>query len=247
MAELYDEIGRTYSVKRQADPRIMAAIAAALGACDSVLNVGAGAGSYEPIDRYVVAADPAVTMLKQRAPSAAPAIQARAETLPFADDAFAAVLGVLTVHHWVDLKQGLAECARVARDRCVFLSFDLAVMRKFWLLDYFPNVLAVERGKSADLERFSNVFTHVAAAPLPIPADCRDGFLGAYWRRPEAYLDAAVRAGISTFAKLESAELRLGLGRLQKDLSSGAWRANHAQLRSCDGLDLGYRLLICRQ
>lgn len=247
MAELYDKIGRTYIVKRRADPRIMAGIAAALGRCESVLNVGGGSGSYEPVDRAVIAADPAATMLKQRAPSAAPAVQARAEALPFATGAFAAVLGVLTVHHWTDLTRGLKECSRVARERCVFLSFDLEVMRQFWLLHYFPNILAVERGKSADLKRFSEVFTAVAAAPVPIPADCRDGFLGAYWQRPEAYLDASVRAGISTFAKLDAAELERGLSELREDLSSGAWRAQHAGLISRDSLDLGYRLLTCRQ
>jgi SAM-dependent methyltransferase len=247
MSELYDKIGQTYSVKRRPDPRIMAAIAAALGRCEPVLNVGAGSGSYEPVDRRVIAAEPALTMLKQRAPSAAPAVQARAEALPFADRSFAAVLGVLTLHHWADLARGLAECARVARDHCVFLSFDLDAMRKFWLLDYFPSVLAVDRGKSADLSRFSDVFSDVVLAPVPIPADCRDGFLGAYWRRPDAYLDESVRAGISTLAKLDRAELERGLSRLQNDLRSGAWHARHADLAGRDSLDLGYRLVTCRQ
>jgi len=247
MAEIYDEIGRTYTIKRQPDPRIMAAIAAALGPCESVLNVGAGAGSYEPIDRYVIAAEPASTILKQRSPSAAAAVQARSEALPFCDRSFAAVLGVLTVHHWADLARGLAECARVARDHCVFLSFDLDAMRKFWLLDYFPSVLAVDRGKSADLSRFSDIFSDVVLAPVPIPADCRDGFLGAYWRRPDAYLDASVRAGISTFAKLDRAELERGLSRLRRDLSCGAWRTRYAELAGRDSLDLGYRLVTCRQ
>jgi SAM-dependent methyltransferase len=246
VAELYDEIGRSYTSRRRADPRIMAAIAAALGASATVLNVGAGAGAYEPRERRVIAAEPALTMLQQRAASAAPAVQARAEALPFSDASFAAVLGVLTVHHWTDLTRGLAECARVARERCVFLTFDLEAMQKFWLLDYFPNVLAIERGKSG-LERFADVFPEVALAPVPIPADCRDGFLGAYWRRPEAYLQASVRAGISSFAKLGRVELEQGLQRLQEDLNCGAWRARYAPLTGRDSLDLGYRLATCRQ
>ena len=147
----------------------------------------------------------------------------------------------------VEVITGLATAAiGVAALLPVFLTFDLDAMRRFWLLDYFPNVLALDCGKSASLGRFSDVFTDVVRAPLPIPADCRDGFLGAYWLRPEAYLDASVRAGISTFAKLESTELERGLVRLQKDLNSGAWHARYAELAGRDSLDLGYRLVTCR-
>jgi SAM-dependent methyltransferase len=247
VAELYDKIGQTYTARRQADPRIMAAITAALGHCDSVLNVGAGTGSYEPVDRYVIAAEPARTMLQQRPRSAAAAVQARSEALPFSTGSFAATLAVLTLHHWSDLTRGLAECARVARERCVFLTFDLDEMRTFWLLDYFPNILSVDRGKSASLNHFADIFRSVDFAPVWIPADCRDGFLGAYWLRPEAYLDVSVRAGISTFTKLEPGELKLGLERLQQDLRSGTWQARYAQLTERQTLDLGYRLVICRQ
>lgn len=224
----------------------MAAIIAALGRCESVLNVGAGSGSYEPADRDVVAAEPSLTMIKQRAPSAAAAVQARCEALPFSDGAFAAVLAVLTVHHWSDVRRGLEECARVARDRSVFLTFDLDAMRRFWLVDYFPNILALDRGKSAGLSHFSDVFADVTAAPVAIAADCRDGFLCAYWRRPEAYLDESVRAGISSFAQLDAAQLEAGLRRLRTDLMSGAWAAQHADLMARDALDIGYRLVICR-
>jgi SAM-dependent methyltransferase len=246
MPALYDEIGKTYAATRRQDPAIMAAIEAALGDCESVLNVGAGSGSYEPAGRDVLAVEPSLTMIKQRPPSAAAAVQARSDALPFCDGAFAAVLAVLTVHHWSDLKRGLAECARVARDRSVFLTFDVDRIGQFWLLDYFPTILAIDRGKAAPLSRFSDVFTAVTATPVPIAGDCRDGFLGAYWRRPEAYLDASVRAGISSFAKLDAAQLEAGLHRLRTDLRSGAWAAQHADLMERDTLDIGYRLMICR-
>jgi hypothetical protein len=153
---------------------------------------------------------------------------------------------VLTVHHWTNLQGGLAECARVARDRSVFLTIDVEVMRGFWLFEYFPRILGIDRVKFPAVGRFAEVFPDVQAVPVPIPADCVDGFLGAYWQRPEAYLDAAVRASISTFKQLEPQDLERGLTDLRRDLSSGAWRDRHAP-PAADSLDIGYRLLVCRR
>jgi SAM-dependent methyltransferase len=224
----------------------MTAIATALEGCESLLNVGAGTGSYEPTDREVIAVEPSSTMIKQRPRDSAPVVQASAEALPFADGAFAAVLAVLTVHHWRDLRRGLAECARVARERSVFLTIDIEVMHRFWLYDYFPRIFAIDRGNFPAIDGFAASFAAVQSVPVPIPADCRDGFLGAYWLRPQAYLDALVRASISTFGKLKPAELEDGLRKLREDLSSGAWPARYAALAGQDSLDVGYRLLICR-
>jgi SAM-dependent methyltransferase len=241
---LYDTIGLGYAAQRRPDPRIAARLTAALGDVRSVLNVGAGTGSYEPDDMAVVAVDPSVVMLAQRPPEAAPAVRARAEALPFADGAFDAVLGVLTLHHWTDRSGGLAECARVARERVVLLTWDPAATG-FWLVqDYLPAFLDADRLTFPPIERYATSLgpgTHVEVAPVPIPRDCVDGFLGAYWARPAAYLDPAVRAGISSFAR-PGAEP--GLTRLAADLASGAWHARYGHLLDADDLDLGYRLVV---
>lgn len=241
---VYDTIGRGYARQRRPDPRIAAHLTAALGGARSVLNVGAGAGSYESPDGRVVAVEPSAVMLAQRPPGAAPAVQARAEALPFADRAFDATMAVLTLHHWADRAGGLAECARVARERVVLLTFDPAA-GGFWLVqDYFPEFMEADRRQFPTLAEYADAFgpdARVEIAAVPVPRDCVDGFLGAYWARPEAYLDPAVRAGISSFA-LPGTEA--GLERLRSDLASGAWHARHGQLLAADALDLGYRLVV---
>ena len=243
MAARYDSIGRTYTATRQTDPRIAARIWAALGDARTVVNVGAGTGNYEPSDREVTAVEPSAVMIAQRAPDAAPAVQASAEELPFGDDAFDAAMAVLTLHHWSDWRAGCAELRRVARDRVVVLSWDVAYRDRMWLRpDYFDDIV------DWDLERFPSLAEQAAALEaeielIQIPWDCRDGFHGAYWRRPEAYLDPTVRAGISSLAKREH-ELAAGLARLRADLESGEWARRHADLLDLDELDLGYRLLV---
>lgn len=241
---LYDDIGRGYARQRRSDPRIAAQLRAALGDAPSVLNVGAGAGSYEPDDRTVVAVEPSAVMLAQRPPGSAPAVRARAEALPFADRAFAAVLAVLTLHHWADRAAGLAECARVARKRVVLLTWD-AASDGFWLVqDYFPEFLEIDRQRFPAMEAYARMFgpgARVEVLPVPIPRNCVDGMLGAYWARPEAYLDAQVRAGISSFAHPGAEQ---GLERLASDLASGAWHERHGHLLQLDELDLGYRLVV---
>lgn len=242
----YDTIGRGYIQQRRPDPRIAARLLAALGNARSVLNVGAGTGSYEPTDRSVVAVEPSAVMLAQHPPDAAPAAKARAEALPIPDRAFDAVMAVLTLHHWSDRAAGLAECARVARDRVVLLTWDPDA-DAFWLLqDYLPEIAAVDRRIFPPISAYEQAFgpdARVEIEPVPVPRDCVDGFLGAYWARPAAYLDPAVRAGISSFAQ---PGVDAGLERLAADLASGAWHGRHGNLVEADERDLGYRLVVAR-
>jgi SAM-dependent methyltransferase len=241
MTQLYDKIGAGYGRLRQPDPRIASAIAGALGPSESVVNVGAGAGSYEPSDRRVVAVEPSSTMIRQRPPRTAPVVQASAVQLPFGDATFAAALAILTVHHWPDRARGLAELARVARERVVLLTFDVDASR-FWLVDdYFPEIAGNDRRMMPSIEEIEQALGPIEVRPLLIPHDCTDGFLGAYWRRPEAYLDAGVRRAISAFALLRDVEP--GLARLRDDLRSGAWHDRHANLLGRHEIDLGYRLI----
>lgn len=238
---LYDSIGRDYASYRRPDPRIGRAIAAALGAARDVVNVGAGSGSYEPEDRRVVAIEPSSAMIRQRRPGAAPAVQAVASALPFRDASFAASLAILTVHHWQDQARGLAELARVARDRVVILTWDPEV-GEFWLVrEYFPEFIALDRAAMPTLGDLRRIYGRIEVQPVPIPHDCSDGFLAAYWRRPEAYLDAGVRGAISTFAKL--ADAGPGLARLADDLRSGEWHRRFGHLLEMTEIDPGYRLV----
>ena len=227
MADLVrlDRIGAGYSARRRADPRIARAIDAALGRAGTVVNVGAGPGSYEPLDRRVVAVEPSFTMIGQRPPGAAPCAQGRAEHLPFRDGAFDAALAILTIHHWTDRTAGLAELARVSRRRVVIFTWDPAAGDGFWLTShYLPEILAYDRPRFPGMAELTRVLPgQVSVTPVPVPHDCRDGFLGAFWRRPEAYLDPAVRSGMSTFFLLPASRLRTGLARLAEDLASGRW------------------------
>jgi SAM-dependent methyltransferase len=244
MSHLYDTIGIGYRALRRPDPRIAAAIVSALGPAASVVNVGAGAGSYEPADRRVVAVEPSGEMIRQRPGDAAAVVQASATALPFRSGVFDAALAVLTVHHWPDRARGLAELRRVARERVVILTWEPDAA-PFWLTeDYFPELVATDRGIFPTREELGRHLGPVELRPLPIPHDCVDGFLGAYWRRPRAYLDAAVRGAISTFSKL--ADVEPGLDRLRRDLDDGTWTRRHGALLACADLDLGYRLVIAQ-
>jgi SAM-dependent methyltransferase len=244
VAARYDDIGRTYTATRATDPRIAARIWAALGDARTVVNVGAGTGSYEPPDREVTAVEPSAVMIAQRPPGAAPAVQASAEALPFEDASFDAAMAIITLHHWSDWRAGCAELRRVARERVVVFSWDPSCVARMWIgPEYFPECM------QQDVDGFPSLADQAAALGaevevVPVPWDCRDGFFGAFWRRPEAYLDPAVRAGISTLAKRSEAELAEGLARLRADIDSGAWARRHADLLERDELDLGYRLLV---
>lgn len=244
MGQLYDRIGAGYSTYRTPDPRIAAALTAALGDARSVVNVGAGTGSYEPTDRRVLAVEPSRTMIRQRPRSAHPVVRASANDLPLRDGAFDAALAVLTIHHWPDRARGLAELQRVARRRVVLLTH--AHLQHFWLMDYFPGIERLDRESfptDADME---HVLGPLGIRPVPVPHDCRDGFLGAYWRRPYAYLDPDVRAAISTFSKLAVGEVRDGIERLRADLASGAWRERYGALLVRATLDVGYRIVVAQ-
>ena len=241
----YDSIGRNYTRTRQGDPRIAAQIVRALGDAATVLNVGAGTGNYEPSDRRVVALEPSITMITQRARVVAPVAQGVAEDLPFRDAAFDAAMGTLTLHHWRDLGRGLAETRRVSR-RQVFLFYDREVNHRYWLLeDYFPELMAV--ATEAGAPRLNDLKEHLdvrRVETVPVPADCTDGFGAAFWSRPEAHLDPHVLAGMSWTAVLPPDRLRAGLDRLTADLASGAWDERYGHLRTLTELDVGYRLAV---
>ena len=242
----YETIGVGYGSHRVADARLERRVHAALGDARAVVNVGAGAGSYEPRDRTVVALEPSSVMIAQRPAGSGPVVRGTAEALPFADAAFDVALAVLTVHHWTDPFAGLAELRRVARRQVVF-HFDLDVARQTWLSAYFPEVFTLDDGRSPTIASVVGELggpDRVRVEVLPVPHDCMDGFLAAYWRRPDAYLDAGVRAGISSLAQLGEAVTAPGLARLRADLESGAWRERHAALLELDELDAGYRLVV---
>jgi len=244
MAELYDDIGVGYRDRRRPDPRVAAAIVRALEGTDSVVNVGAGAGSYEPADRFVVAVEPAMTMIRQRRAGSAPVVQAVAADLPFRDDGFAAALAILTIHHWPDKARGLDELARVARRRVVVVTWDPSISG-FWLADdYFPEIFETDRKIFPSIEDYRRALGHIDVRPMPIPHDCVDGFLGAYWRRPHAYLDAGVRGAISTFAKLPPRAVESGVEQLRRDLEDGTWARRHGDLLDQTEIDLGYRIVV---
>jgi SAM-dependent methyltransferase len=240
---LYDRIGVGYSQYRRPDERIARRIADALGESRSVVNVGAGTGSYEPSDRFVIAVEPSAEMIRQRSPLLAQSIQACAERLPFQDHSFDAALAVLTIHHWSHPGQGLAEMRRVARDRIVIFTWD-PEHPGFWLVqDYFPEILEIDRSHVPSLRDIENAIGLMEVHTLPIPADCSDGFLGAYWCRPEAYLDARVRAAISAFSKFD---LAAGIARLRRDLEDGTWSDRYRASLSLPELDIGYRLIVAK-
>jgi SAM-dependent methyltransferase len=242
MVQVYDHIGIGYAGLRRPDPRLATRICQALGAADTVVNVGAGAGSYEPLDRHVMAVEPSLTMIHQRPRGSASVVRASATDLPFKDAAFAAALAVLTVHHWPDRARGLRELARVARDRVVVVTWEPA-FSGFWLIDdYFPVIGELDRRICPTAAEFQQALGDLTICPLPIPHDCTDGFLGAYWRRPHAYLKGEVRRAISAFAKIAGVEE--GLTRLAQDLVDGTWQRRHGHLLHQEELDLGYRVVI---
>ncbi len=241
MAVSYDTIGVNYSDLRRPDARIEMLISNALGSADTVLNVGAGTGSYEPVDRSVTAIEPSGEMIRQRSASAAPVIQGCAEDLPFDDNSFDASTAILTVHHWVDKERGLREMRRVTRGPIVVLTYDPA-FRAFWLLDYFPQLVTLDEGQMPKLTDYGKWLGPVEISPVPIPHDCTDGFLSAYWRRPAAYLDPRIRAAMSPFWAL--GDVSAQLNRLEKDLATGAWEQQNAELLGLDARDCGYRLVV---
>jgi SAM-dependent methyltransferase len=240
MTAKYDIIGLNYAELRKPDPRIAAVIQGALGRAETVLNVGAGTGSYEPTDRQVTAVEPSIEMIRKRSPSAAKAIQASADDLPFDDNAFDASMAILTVHHWPDKAVGLRELRRVTRGRIVLLTFDSS--RRPWLTDYLPELASLDEVQFPKMSDYERWLGTVDVSPVLVPHDCSDGFLYAYWRRPAAYLDARIRSGISSFWAIPNVEE--GLRKLARDLETGVWERRYTELLELDAYDAGYRLVV---
>lgn len=241
-----EEIGAGYAATRRADPHIAKQIHAALGSATSVANVGAGAGVYEPSDRQVLPIEPSKRMIAQRSPDLPLAIRGHAECLPLPSDCVDAAMACMTLHHWPDWRIGVQELRRVARERVVIFTYDRSYTEHFWLLrDYLPRLGRIDSERFPALEEQSAALGEdVKVVPVPIVHDCQDGLLGAYWRRPRAYLDKQVRAGISTFHLADAAQTLAGLDGLADDLDSGRWQERYRELLGRNQLDLGYRLLV---
>ncbi|HEX4720916.1 MAG TPA: class I SAM-dependent methyltransferase [Pseudonocardiaceae bacterium] len=242
MAHIYDDIGTGYTLGRRTDPRWLAAIVDALGDARSIVDVGAGTGSYEPAGRTVLAIEPSGEMIRQRSTSA-PAVRGVAEALPVRDRCADAVLAVLTVHHWTDWRLGLAELRRAARHRVV-LCYDTGRHCDYWLVrDYVPEIAELERGRPSAADIADELRAHTVT-PLPLPWDFTDGVFPAYWRRPAAYLDPAVRQASSAFAQTDPAAVTRGIDLLRRDLDSGRWHERHRDLLELDEWDAGFRLVV---
>jgi SAM-dependent methyltransferase len=238
---LYDKIGLNYSELRRPDARIQAVIEREMGNASTILNVGAGAGSYEPIGRMVTAVEPSSTMIAQRPEGAATVVQASAEELPFENDSFDLSMGLLTLHHWRDKVKGLKEMKRVSRRQLLF-TWDPDHSGCWVNQDYFPEIQRIDQAIFPSFEEIEKHLGPMKRIPVPIPHDCTDGFAYAYWRRPEAYLSPNVRQAISTFCKMKNVET--GVKALQKDLNSGEWEKRNGHLRKLDSLDSGYTILV---
>lgn len=244
MSALYDALGVGYSRHRAADPRLAEAITRALGDAQFILDVGAGAGSYEPPGRRIVALDASAMMLRQRH-GPGPAVAGDAQRLPFADESFDAVMAVLTIHHWDDRAAGYGELRRVA-PRQVVVAYEPAVHNELWIVDeYVPEIAELDgRRPGYGVDEIAGAIGATSVEPLLIPHDCTDGFIMAYWRRPEAFLDPEVRRCTSGFSVLDPAVVARAMGRLRADLDTGAWMARHADLLELDEFDAGLRLIV---
>jgi SAM-dependent methyltransferase len=242
-ASTYDRIGIGYQGIRGTDPVLASRIWAALGDTRTVLNVGAGTGSYEPADRWVLAVEPSPVMIAQRAPDAAPVIQATAEDLPLADQSVDAAMAILTVHHWPNVEAGLRELTRVARDRIVIVTVDVSMIAQQWIVrDYLPELLG-QHARFPAIDRLCELLPNATSEVLPVPRDCEDGFMAAWWARPEACLDPVIRAATSTWHDLPEPVVDRALARLREDLDSGEWYRRYCDLLARDELDVGLRLI----
>jgi SAM-dependent methyltransferase len=229
----YDAHGDGYAVQRRTDPRIAAYVHAALGDARTVLNVGAGAGSYEPTDRDVTAVEPSAAMRAQRPAQLATAIDATAETLPFNDRSFDAAMATITVHQWADTDKGLRELRRVSRGPVVILTFDGDALDLLWLAEYVPELITAERRRYPAISHISDILGGtVTVTPIPIPIDCVDGFTEAYYARPERFLDAAVRNSQSAWGFVDEGATARAMERLRTELASGAWDQKYGSLRT---------------
>ncbi|SDH14334.1 class I SAM-dependent methyltransferase [Nonomuraea jiangxiensis] len=241
----YDRHGHGYAQQRRTDPRIAARVEAALGQARTVINVGAGAGSYEPEDRHVVAVEPSAAMRAQRPRHLAPAVDATAERLPFDDDSFDAAMATVTVHQWGDTERGLRELRRVSRGPVVVLTFDGDALDLLWLAEYAPELIVAERRRYPPIELIASLIGgHAEVVPVPIPIDCVDGFTEAYYARPERFLDPRVRASQSAWGFVDDAAEARAVDSLRRDLDSGDWDRRHGHLREQPEFVGSLRLVI---
>jgi hypothetical protein len=243
----YDANGGGYAVQRRTDPRIAAYVHAALDDARTVINVGAGAGSYEPADRDVTAVEPSASMRAQRPANLATAIDATAESLPFADGSFDAAMATITVHQWADTDRGLRELRRVSRGPVVVLTFDGDALDLWWLADYLPELIAAERRRYPAISHITDVLGGSSAVtPIPIPIDCVDGFTEAYYARPEQFLDPAVRRSQSAWGFVDAAATERAVEQLRGDLVSGEWDRRYGSLRTQPEFLGSLRLIVAR-
>jgi SAM-dependent methyltransferase len=236
-------MGVGYSAVRRPEPRIAARIEAALGDAASVVNVGAGTGSYEPSGREVTAVEPSQTMIEQRPPGSAPVVQGIAEALPFEDDSFDAAMASITVHHWTDVGAGFEEMSRVARQRVVVLTFDPMVSEDLWFRDYFPRAFEYHVEVMPPVDALVGMLPGAEVEAVPTPNGCADGFHFALWDRPELHLDPNVRRASSSLHRMPQDEIDEGVERLKADLASGHWDRRNGHLRTEAELDVGLRLV----
>lgn len=240
----YDRIGIGYGNVRREDPAIARRIRTGLGDAASVVNIGAGAGSYEPRDLEVTAVEPSAGMISQRPAGSAPVIQAAATSLPFEDGSFDAAMAVLTVHHWGDIEKGLAEMIRVTRHRAVIVAFEPSPLAELWIAaDYFPEILALKRGPGADSRELLGLLPGAKAEPIPVPRECRDLFFAALWGRPELFLEDGVVNPMWVWSAISATGRAQGRQRLAEELESGEWDRKYGRYRELEELDVGLRLL----
>ena len=250
MAETrYDVIGAEYSRTRREDPRLAALIHAALGKARTIVNVGAGTGSYEPRDRYVLAIEPSAVMSAQRDPGLPPAITAGAHHLPLQERSVDAAMAILTIHHWdEDQELGVRELRRVARGPVVILTFDPEVSARMWLMaDYLPEVAELDRRIFPTPDTLARwLDADVSVREVPITRDTPDWTLGSFWAHPERVLDATARNSTSGFARMPADVVDRVVGAVERDLQDGTWDERHGHLRQLAEYDAGMRLLVSK-
>ncbi len=244
----YDQLGQKYSGFRRTDPRIAKYIWDALGSAETVLNVGAGTGSYEPDDRYVVAVEPSIAMRKQRpANGRVPAIIATADSLPFDDNSFDASMALVTIHHWADMEKGLKELRRVTKGKVLIMTFDPASSEEFWKAEYFPELIEIEKQRDPAIDSIVHTLGGACEViQIPIPLDCVDGFQEAFYGRPEAFLEKGVRQNQSTWGFLPEGMEEVMVKRLADELTSGEWDRKYGHFRTQESFTCAMRLVIAR-
>jgi SAM-dependent methyltransferase len=245
----YETIGEGYARTRREDPRLRARIHAALGDARTVVNVGAGAGSYEPLDRHVIAIEPSDVMAAQRPRTLVPALRGTASELPLRDGAVDAAMAILTIHHWDEHRErGVRELRRVARGPVVILTYDAEVAGEMWLgKDYLPELRALDLAvfpPAALLESWLGGTVEIQTVPLP--RDCHDWMLGSFWAHPERVLDTDARNATSGFARMDPRLVDRVVAAVRRDLEDGSWDARHGHLRALDEHDAGLRLVVAR-